>query len=76
MPPAVDLAGVGQYHETHLPQLAALPDAEQERIAALILEEFAADRRWDKSFKRSEDVLAQLTDEALSEHHAGKTQPL
>jgi hypothetical protein len=38
---------------------------EQERIVALILDEMASDRRREESFKRSEDVLAQLADETL-----------
>ena len=62
--------------EQALKEVAALPVEEQERIAALILEELASERRWDESFKRSQDVLAQLADEARSEHRAGKTRPL
>jgi hypothetical protein len=36
----------------------------------------ASERRWDDSFAASTDVLAQLADEALAEHRAGRTEPL
>jgi len=39
-------------------------------------EEIASERRWSESFAKSQDVLAQLADEALAEHTAGRTQPL
>jgi hypothetical protein len=42
----------------------------------MILEELASERRWEKAFADSEDMLAQLADEALAEHRQGRTQPL
>jgi hypothetical protein len=45
-------------------------------LATLLLDEIAADRRWEKSFADSHDVLAQLAEEALNEHRAGRTEPL
>ena len=62
--------------EQALKEVASLPEKDQERIAALILDEISSDRRWEESFRRSEDVLGQLADEALSERRAGKTQLL
>jgi hypothetical protein len=32
--------------------------------------------RWDRSFERYSDLLAKLAAEAMTEHHAGKTQEL
>lgn len=62
--------------EQALKEVASLPEKDQERIAALILDEISSDRRWEESFRRSEDVLGQLADEALSERRAGKTRLL
>lgn len=65
-----------QLMEKALAEIQKLPEAEQESLAAWILDELASERRWSKSFADSEDILAQLADEALAEHHAGKTHPL
>lgn len=53
-----------------------LPEQEQDVLAAVILEELASERRWDQAFAQSADLLAQLADQALAEHQAGKTQML
>ncbi len=53
-----------------------LSKREQDALAAWILEELASERHWDKAFADSTDILAQLADEALAEHQAGRTQEL
>lgn len=53
-----------------------LSDPDQGELAAAILEELAADERWEAAFARSQDALARLADEALEEHRAGRTEPL
>ncbi|PYN90605.1 MAG: hypothetical protein DMD87_01415 [Candidatus Rokuibacteriota bacterium] len=53
-----------------------LPDREQEELAAAILEELAADERWDPAFSESQAALKHLADEALREHRAGQTEAL
>jgi len=53
-----------------------LPEQEQDALAAVILDELASERRWDQAFAESADLLAQLADQALAEHQAGKTQVL
>ena len=53
-----------------------LPDADQDELAAAILEELEAEERWDAAFAHSQDALARLADEALEEHRAGRTEPL
>ena len=53
-----------------------LPKAEQDALAAAILEELASERRWDELFDRSTDALAKLAKEALAEDRAGRTRPL
>lgn len=61
--------------EKAIKQASALPKAEQEAIGALILEEIASESRWHAQFASSQDTLARLADEALSEFNEGKTLP-
>jgi len=53
-----------------------LPKAEQDALAAAILEELESERRWDELVQRSADTLAKLAQEALAEDRAGRTRPL
>jgi hypothetical protein len=57
-------------------QIEKLPPDKQDALATLILEELEEDQRWDDSFARSPDLLAQLATEAMAEYRAGKTQEL
>lgn len=57
-------------------EIEKLPVEEQDAVAAWILAELAAERRWARALARSQDALAQLAQEALEEHRRGKTQPL
>ena len=57
-------------------EASKLPEQEQDALAAAILEELASERRWDQAFANSADLLAQLADQALAEHRAGKTHVL
>jgi hypothetical protein len=53
-----------------------LSEAEQDALAAAILDELESERRWDDLFERSAARLAKLAKEALAEDHAGRTRPL
>jgi hypothetical protein len=53
-----------------------LQDVEQNVIAKWLLEELAAEKKWEQRFAESEDILGQLADEALEEHKKGKTMPI
>jgi hypothetical protein len=53
-----------------------LPPADQDALAAAILEEVKVDGLWDASFARTAGALEHLADEALREHRAGRTRPL
>ena len=53
-----------------------LPDREQDELASAILEELAADERWEVAFAGSQAALARLAEEALKEHRAGRTEAL
>jgi hypothetical protein len=56
-------------------EAAKFPQEAQEAFARWILEELASEQRWDDAFSASADALAQLADEALAEHHAGRSEP-
>lgn len=53
-----------------------LPDEEQKRIAAIILEEMADEAAWDRAFANSQPQLERLADEADEDYRAGRTDPL
>ena len=53
-----------------------LPGIEQNALAKWLLEELEAERKWDRAFAGSEDILSRLADEAIDAHRRGKTTPL
>ena len=53
-----------------------LPQREQDELTAAILEELAADERWEAALAQSRGALERLADEALAEHRAGRTKAL
>jgi hypothetical protein len=57
-------------------EASKLPEAEQDALGRALLEELASERRWEELFAGSHDVLADLADEALAEHRAGRTEKL
>ena len=57
-------------------EASKLSEEEQNALAAWILQEITSEKRWEKTFSKSPDKLAQLAEEALREHRRGKTQPL
>jgi hypothetical protein len=65
-----------QLLEQAFQKAASLPDDQQDEIAAWLLAELGAEARWDELFAQSQDLLAQLADEALAEHRAGQTKML
>jgi hypothetical protein len=50
--------------EKALAEVAQLPEAEQEAIATLILDEIAAERDWDERFAKTQDQLGALVQSA------------
>ena len=66
---------------THLLQqafakAAKLTENQQNAFARWVLEELDSEKRWDKAFAKSQDLLVHLADQALKEHADGKTKPL
>lgn len=57
-------------------EASKLPAAEQDLLGRLLLEELASERRWEEIFSGSHDLLAELADQALAEHRAGRTEKL
>ena len=62
--------------EKAMQEVAKLPPSEQDAVAAILLEELTSEQRWADSFAKSQDQLAKLAQEALSEYNAGRTKPL
>jgi aspartate/glutamate racemase len=62
--------------EKAMQEVAKLPPSEQDAVAAILLEELVSGQRWADSFAKSQDQLAKLAQEALSEYDAGCTKPL
>jgi hypothetical protein len=60
--------------EQALAELQKLPDAGQDAIAAMILEEISDEARWDQAFARSQDQLARLAERAREEIRAGRVK--
>ena len=57
-------------------EASKLPEFEQNVLAKWLMEELEAERKWDKAFAESEDILDVLADEALAAHNQKKTRPL
>ena len=55
-----------------------LSETEQNNFARFLLAELESARQWVELFARpeSEELLGRLAEGALSEHRAGRTQPL
>lgn len=51
-------------------QAAKLPQDDQEWLAGWIVEIVESEQRWNELFAKSQDMLAQMADEALEEHRA------
>jgi hypothetical protein len=62
--------------ERVITETAKLPERDQEAFAAFMLAELESERRWDDLFARSQDLLAQMAEEADAEYRAGLTEPL
>ncbi len=57
-------------------EAANLPEEEQDLWAKTLLEDLAAEEKWDQAFANSHDRLEALADEAIVEFEQGETRPL
>jgi len=57
-------------------EASKLSEIEQNAFAKWVIEELETERKWEKAFAGSEDILDRLADEALAAHKQGKAKPL
>lgn len=57
-------------------EASKLPETEQDALAEAIRSEVLGDDEWERSFSASSEALEDLANEAITEHRAGRTQPL
>ncbi|MBC8870398.1 MAG: hypothetical protein H8E44_13330 [Planctomycetes bacterium] len=62
--------------EQALVGIGKLPEADQDAIAAIILDEIADERRWDESFSRSQDQLAKIADRVRDDIRTGRVKDM
>jgi hypothetical protein len=65
-----------QLLERAFTEASKLPELQQNVLARWLIDELLVEKKWERLFADSEDLLADLAEEALQEHRAGKTQPL
>jgi len=65
-----------QLLERAFTEASKLPELQQNVLARWLIDELLVEKKWERLFANSEDLLADLAEEALQEHRAGKTQPL
>jgi hypothetical protein len=53
-----------------------LPEAEQDVIAQIVIDEIESEKRWDQLLANSPDKLRKLADQAWAEHETGVSQEL
>jgi len=53
-----------------------LPEADQDALGAILLEEMQDEERWQEAFRRDEAKPEQLAEEALEEMRAGRATPM
>jgi hypothetical protein len=57
-----------------LSEVKKLPEPEQDAIATLILDELADERRWQESFARSQEQLANMAAKVREDIRAGRVK--
>ena len=57
-------------------EASKLPQEAQDMLAKMLLDDLAAEEKWDGTFAGSQDELAALADEALAEYRSGRTKKL
>jgi len=65
-----------QLLEKAFKRVSKLPEIEQNVMAKWLIDELKSEKKWEKMFAESEDILEKLADEALAELAQGKTKPL
>jgi hypothetical protein len=68
--------GMTKLLEKAVAKARELPEAEQDAIAQIVIDEIESERRWDEVLTKSPEKLRKLADRAWAEHEAGGSQPL
>ena len=57
-------------------EASKLSPKEQDALADWVLAELRSEKKWDRLFANSQEVLSKLASEALAEHRSRQTQEL
>ena len=57
-------------------EASKLSPKEQDALADWLLAELRSEKKWDKLFANSQEVLSKLASEAINEHYRGQTRAL
>ena len=57
-------------------EASKLSPKEQDALADWVLAELRSEKKWDKLFANSQEVLSKLASEAIAEHRSGQTKEL
>ena len=57
-------------------EASKLSPKEQDALADWVIAELRSEKKWDRLFANSQEVLSKLASEALTEYHSGQTQEL
>jgi hypothetical protein len=70
------ITGMTKLLEKALAKAGELPEAEQDAIARIVMDEIESEQRWDKLVADSPEKLRKMADRAWAEHEAGGSQEL
>ncbi len=62
--------------EQAVAKAGALPEADQDAIARIVLDEIESEKRWDALIAKAPDKLRNIADHAWAEHEAGRSEEL
>ena len=65
-----------QLLEKAFKEASKLPETEQNSLAKWLIDEIIAEKKWERTFAESQDVLEKMAEEAVEEYKRGKTEPL
>ena len=68
--------GMTKLLEQAVAKAQELPEAEQNSIAQIVIDEIDSEQRWDELLAKSPEKLQKLADGAWAEHEAGGSQEL
>ena len=57
-------------------EASKLSPKEQDALADWVLAELRSEKKWDRLFANSQEILSKLASEAIDEYHSGQTQNL